>query len=130
MMRSLLETPVAAPHSLGFGAMLLRLCGALALVILLILALAWLTRRAGWARPQAQDAPLLRIMQSQTLGQRERVVLLEVQDRWLLLGVSPGNVTLLSEIARQRDAAEARALPAGAFQQALRNALRKKGRAG
>lgn len=126
MMAPLMQRAAAAPAGLSCGGMLVRLCGALALVILLILALAWLARRAGWTSPQAAGAPLLRIRHSQTLGQRERVVILEVQRRWLLLGVTPGGVTLLGEL----DPADDAAAPAGVFQQTLLRALSNRERGG
>jgi len=116
-------TPAATAHTASVGGLFIRLCGTLALVILLILTLAWLARRAGWGSAPAQGDALLRVRQSLPLGQRERVVLLEVRDRWLLLGVTPESVTLLSEFDAppERDAAAPRR-----FQQRLANAISKK----
>lgn len=122
-------TSAATAHTASVGGLLIRLCGALALVILLILALAWLARRAGWDRSPAQGDALLRVRQSLPLGQRERVVLLEVRDRWLLLGVTPESVTLLSELDALPERDDAASSAPRRFQQILSRAIRHKERA-
>ena len=73
----------------------LQTLGGLALVIALILGVAWLMRRTGAGSGSGQ---LLRIVASQSLGARERVVVVEVGATWLLLGVAPGRVTRVGEM--------------------------------
>ncbi|SFU20119.1 flagellar protein FliO/FliZ [Kosakonia arachidis] len=117
----------AAPISAG--SMLMNLTGALAVVLMLILAIAWLVRRSGWCSALMKDKTLLTVKCSQSLGQRERVVVVEVDQRWLLLGVTPGAVTFLTEIERDAESSETAAHPAtDGFQQALTKAFTTKHR--
>ncbi len=68
----------------------------LALVLLLIWGLGALIKRMGPGRRlQGQS---LRIVASQSVGARERVVVLEVDDTWLVLGVAPGSINRLHEM--------------------------------
>ncbi|SFB95900.1 flagellar biosynthetic protein FliO [Kushneria avicenniae] len=68
----------------------------LALVLLLIWGLGAIIKRMGPGRRlQGQS---LRIVASQSVGARERVVVVEVDDTWLVLGVTPGSVNRLHEM--------------------------------
>jgi flagellar protein FliO/FliZ len=69
---------------MGFG---------LFLVLGLILATAWLARRIG--RFQGTSGGALRIVGGLSMGARERVVLIQVGDTQLLLGVAPGRIQTL-----------------------------------
>jgi flagellar protein FliO/FliZ len=71
----------------------LRIIVSLIFVIMLILAGAWLTRRAGWLR--SGKAPSMRVLGAQSLGSRAYVAMVEVEDARLVLGVTPTQVTLL-----------------------------------
>ena len=42
----------------------------------------------------------LRLVASQIVGQRERVVLIEVGDHWLVAGVAPGSVSALATLPK------------------------------
>ena len=53
---------------------------------------AWLVRR--WM-PQGAQAGLVRIVGATSVGPRERVVVVEVDDTWLVLGVGGGQVRSL-----------------------------------
>ncbi|RKR06094.1 flagellar protein FliO/FliZ [Kushneria sinocarnis] len=64
-------------------------------VVLAIIGLcAWAIRRLGRGRLMGSQRQL-RVIASQNLGQRERVVMVEVEDTWLVLGVAPGSVRTL-----------------------------------
>lgn len=119
-----------AQHSDAVSAstMLMRLSGALALVIFLILAIAWLARRSGRGASLIKGNSALLVRHSLSLGQRERIAIVEAGDRWFLLGVTPGSVTLLSELDKSTEANATSALSKGLFQQALLSTLRKKER--
>lgn len=71
----------------------LRIIVSLIFVIMLILAGAWFTRRAGWLR--SGKAPALRVLGAQSLGGRAYVAMVEVEDARLVLGVTPTQVSLL-----------------------------------
>ena len=85
-------TAVPASDALGWGG-LAQVGGGLLLVIALIGFLAWLLRRLG--RVQGGAAGGLRVLGGLSLGARERVVLIQVGGRQLLLGVAPGRVQTL-----------------------------------
>jgi flagellar protein FliO/FliZ len=74
------------------GGMLQVVLG-LGFVLALMGGLAWLLRRFGG--PQQGSAGTIKIIGGSAVGQRERVVLVEVADTWLVVGVAPGNVTAL-----------------------------------
>lgn len=75
----------------GVGAML-ELALALAFVLAVIVAIAWLTRRMRTA--YGTSGPV-RVIAEVSLGQKERAVLVQVDGRRLLLGVATGAVSLL-----------------------------------
>ncbi len=64
----------------------------LALVVVVILVLAWALRRVSNLHQSHQK---MKVVSSLSLGTRERAVLIEVGDRQLLLGVAAGHVSLL-----------------------------------
>jgi len=70
------------------------------LMLLLVLAAIplalWLLKRLQLVAPGGADRPL-QVAAQLALGARERVVLLRVQDRLLVLGVTAQQVTLLGE---------------------------------
>ncbi|MEZ3500098.1 flagellar biosynthetic protein FliO [Pantoea sp. KPR_PJ] len=128
-MKSYVKPHVVAmlQHGEGVSAstQLIRLSGALALVLLFICGLAWMARRSGWGT-QARGNPQLHVRHSLSLGQRERVAIVEAGNRWFLLGITPTSITLLSEIDKSADEQEGPALSAGLFQQVLLSAMRNK----
>ncbi len=91
------------PAAVSAGGYLQMVLG-LALVLGLVGALAWLMKRLS-ALP-GTGAGLIRVVGAAAVGQRERVVLVEVGETWLLLGVAPGQVRRLHTMAKT-DAADA-----------------------
>jgi flagellar protein FliO/FliZ len=85
-----------AVPTLGAGAVLQTLL-ALAVVIALVFGCAWLARRLG-LQPGSQRGGLVRTIGGASLGGKERVAVVEIGDRWLVLGAAPGNVRLLCEM--------------------------------
>ena len=72
---------------------LLKVTGGLLLVILAIFGSAWVYRRYGNMTPVSNDA--LRVIGGISMGQKERVVLMQVGEEQVLLGVSPGRIECL-----------------------------------
>jgi flagellar protein FliO/FliZ len=70
----------------------------LLLVALLLAATLYLLKRL--AAPRATGV-LLRVISAISLGPRERVVIVEAGETWLVLGVAPGQVNKLHELPRQ-----------------------------
>lgn len=77
----------------------------LVLILLLIWAMAAVLKRFGPGRGVRGRA--LNVVASQSLGGRERVVVVEIENTRLVLGVSPGGVSCLHEMPAKRDDAEA-----------------------
>lgn len=93
---------------------------ALALVIGLIFLCSWLLRRLGPGRQWPGQH--LRVIGSSLLGPRERVVIVEVQGTWLVLGVTGQQISKLHELpAPPAEADDAR--PAGGFAERFAGAL-------
>jgi len=84
-------SPEMAPE-IDLTSAVLQVVVGLGLVILLILALAWVLKRVTRLHNTHQQ---MKVVSSLALGTRERAVLIEVGGRQLLLGVSPGRVSLL-----------------------------------
>ncbi|AFN77249.1 flagellar protein FliO [Stutzerimonas stutzeri DSM 10701] len=83
----------ASMSSAGMGAQLSRLLLGLLLVIGLIFLLAWLLRRVQQLHPRG--AQVIKIVSTQALGPRERLVLVQVGGEQILLGLSAGRITPL-----------------------------------
>jgi len=86
----------APPASLTPG--LVQATLGLALVLAVIWAAAWLLRRVAPAGGSSRSP--IKLIATQAVGQRERVVLVEIADQWLLLGVAPGHVTALQTLPK------------------------------
>lgn len=76
------------------GDKLVQVVGALAAVLLLIAACAWLARR--FARPVGVGGERLNVVAALAIGPRERVLLLRVGTREVLLAVTPGKISSLA----------------------------------
>ncbi|WP_018917811.1 flagellar biosynthetic protein FliO [Vreelandella zhanjiangensis] len=76
-------------------AMLGKTAAALAFVIAMILLCTALLKR--WQNVRPQQGARLRVITSTPVGSRERVVVVEIEDTWLVLGVSGGRITKLHE---------------------------------
>ncbi len=74
----------------------------LMLVLGALAVFAWGMKRFG-PKPQAA-AGGLRIVGGLNLGGRERIVLVEVGDQWIVVGASPGRVNALATLPRQDNA--------------------------
>ncbi|MEO3991277.1 flagellar biosynthetic protein FliO [Pseudocitrobacter cyperus] len=74
---------------------LIQVSGALLGIIVLILAGAWLVKRLGISGANTRGIQGLKVSASASLGPRERVVVVNVEDARLVLGVTANQVTLL-----------------------------------
>ena len=88
------HSTVATTPAIPAGAVLTQVGSVLGGVLLLILFAAWLVRRLGFA-PHARNSKLINVRASCQVGQRERVVIVEVNDTWLVLGVTAQQITPL-----------------------------------
>lgn len=69
------------------------------MVLVLIILIAWLFRKIG-IHP-GNKSGLLKVIASVSVGQKERIILTEIDDTWLILGVAPGHVSLLHRMHRK-----------------------------
>jgi flagellar protein FliO/FliZ len=88
----------AAASASGFFQVLLGLI----VVLGLLAAIAWLLKRFNLTR-LAGNAPV-KIVGGVSVGNRERVVVVEVADQWIVVGVAPGQVNALSTLPRPENA--------------------------
>jgi len=72
----------------------------LALILGGFVALAWFARRY---LPGMGAQGVVKVVGTTTVGARERVVVIEVDNTWLLLGVGGGNVRLLHTLPKPID---------------------------
>ena len=88
-------TVAAAPAiSSGVAGQLTQLVFGLLLVLGLIFFLAWLLRRVQQAGP-AGKGQVIELIGSRALGPRDRLMLVQVGNEQILLGLSPGTITAL-----------------------------------
>ena len=99
------------------AAPLLQVSGAL-------IAAAWLVKRLGFA-PKRTGVNGLKISASASLGARERVVVVDVDDARLVLGVTAGQINLLHKLPPSAPTEE---IPQTDFQSVMKNLLKRSGR--
>lgn len=102
--------PGMQPHTAAPGpstGTLLQTIFALVLVLALLAALAWAAKRYG-PRVTGSSANL-RMVGALNIGGRERIMVVEVGDQWIVVGASPGRVNALATMPKG-DAATSAAL--------------------
>ena len=96
----------------GSAGSMLQVMPGLGAVLALIAVCAWIAKRIGPGRIAGGQA--IKFVASQSVGSRERVVIVEVNQQWLVLGVAPGRVSTLSQMDKPETISEA---PAGSASQ-------------
>ncbi len=104
------------PVSLG------NIVGTLAFVLVLIVAVAWILRRSGVVSHVVKGNHILSVKHSQSIGTRERLVVVEIDNKWLLLGVTQENITRLMTMDKQESPASTPL--ASGFHTALLNCIK------
>ncbi len=82
--------PMSAPY-------LIKLTGGLVLVVAVIFALAWMVKRLNLT--QHSQNGLLRIVAGLAVGTKDRIVLVQVGEEQILLGLSPGRIEKLHTLS-------------------------------
>lgn len=93
---------------ISLGGMLQVLFGLL-VVLAVVAATAWLLRRFSLGQHAMGGA--VRVVGGVALGPRERMVLVEIGETWLVLGVAPGQVSALHTMTRPAEAQVTNVLP-------------------
>lgn len=87
------ESLSAAP-GVSFGTMLQTFAG-LALILALFVGAAWLAKRLGVGNALTTGQGPMRVVGGLSLSTRERILIVEVGDTWLVVGISPGQMRTL-----------------------------------
>ncbi|MEL4871329.1 flagellar biosynthetic protein FliO [Pantoea agglomerans] len=117
-----ISQPSAVP-----GSPLLQVSGALFGIIAFILIAAWLAKRVGLAGKTA-GARGLKVSASTTLGPRERVVIVDVEDARLVLGITASNINVLHKLPPAPVVVDERADAPADFQSVMKSLLKRSGR--
>jgi len=88
----------------GSAGSMLQVLPGLGVVLGLIAVCAWVAKRIGPGRIAGGQA--IKFIASQSLGSRERVVIVEINQQWLVLGVAPGRVSSLGQMDKPETAAQ------------------------
>lgn len=111
--------------AVSFGSALQVALG-LAVVLTMVAGAAWLIKRLGVV--PGGGTGIVRVVGGAAVGQRERVVLVEINGTWIVVGVAPGHVTSLLTMAKPADApADASPPASAAFASWLKQTLEKRG---
>jgi flagellar protein FliO/FliZ len=92
-----IPTPPPAPASSGG---LLQTTMALLFVLAVLVGLAWLLKRYGPKHLNGSQRHI-KLVDSLNLGARERILLLEVGEQWIVVGASAGRMNALTTLPRQ-----------------------------
>ncbi len=76
----------------------LQAMAALGLIVALLVAAAWLARKISGGKGFGQGG--MKVVGGVALGPRERIVLVEVGDTWLVVGIVPGQIRTLHTLPR------------------------------
>lgn len=89
----------SAPAVEAFG--VVKVLFGLGVVLAAVVGAAWLARRFS---PQTMGGTWMRVQGAVAVGARERIMLLEIKETWLVIGVAPGHVNLLHSLPRPAEA--------------------------
>lgn len=114
----------AEPSQVASAGSFFQVLLGLILVLGLMATLAWALKRLGANRPTGNAA--IRIVGGVSVGTRERILVVEAADQWIIVGVAPGSVNALSTMPRQETPPVAAGVPAAPnFSSWLKQALGK-----
>lgn len=85
------------PPAVSSGS-IVQIIFSLLLVLAAIVLVAWLLKRMNMV--QQGHGNLLKVLGGVAIGQRERIVLVEVNDTWLVVGVGPGQIRTLHSLQK------------------------------
>ena len=114
-----------APALPGVGYSILRMMGALVVVLAVFLALVWIYRH--WSRLAVTRgrSPQLQLLEVKPLGNRHALYVIGYQQQRLLVASSPGGVNLLTQLPEATAESSAQEpVAAPAFLQILQRALK------
>lgn len=98
VLRAQTENLAAAPLEPISSPYLLKLTGGLILIVALILLLAWLVKK--FNLNQQSHSGLIKIIAGLSIGTRDRIVLLQIGEEQILVGLTPGRIEKLHTLAK------------------------------
>lgn len=120
------QATVSQPSNVP-GSPLLQVSGALVLILAIIFIVAWLAKRLGFAGKSAGSRGL-KVSASTSVGPRERVVIVDVENARLVLGVTPSQINLLHTLPPAPAENEEMKEKTPDFQSVMKNLLKRSGR--
>jgi flagellar protein FliO/FliZ len=117
-------TTAAAPvPSVSLGGSFLQMLFGLALVLGLLFAGVWFLRKL--TGNVGINGSIARVVGTTPIGTRERIVIVELGQTWLVLGVTPNSINTLAEMPRQPLPPSGKAVPPN-FADWLRNSMNRR----
>lgn len=115
------------PAGPSAGGSLLQTSLALVFVIALMLGLAWLTKRIN-PRGLGGAGSNVKLVGTLSVGTRERILVVEVGEQWIVVGASPGRMNALATMPRQESsvAAQQASLPTANFAEWIKQTIDKR----
>ncbi|MDA8327930.1 MAG: flagellar biosynthetic protein FliO [Betaproteobacteria bacterium] len=92
-------TTTHAEGSLSSAFSLLQVALSLLVILVLIMGMAWFAKRYLSSHTSTNTA--IKMISGLNVGGRERVLLLEVGEQWVVIGVAPGHISTLTTMPRQ-----------------------------
>ncbi len=96
----------------------------LIVVLALMAGAAWLLRRFNTAKGVSNTS--IKIVGAASVGTRERVVVVEIADQWIVVGVAPGRVNALATMQKQETTLTPEAPSSGNFSTWLAQTIEKR----
>lgn len=109
----------------GSADYILKVTVGLAIVVALIFLLAWLVKRMGSFHLSGNDQ--FKVLASLVVGQKERLMLVEIAGEQILIGVAPGQVVKVHDVANKIIIEEKQNNAAELFSKKLKQALKNRG---
>lgn len=95
--------PAALPPPVSGGS-LMQIMFSLLLVVAVIVLVGWLLKRMNMVNTGPGEH--MKLLGGITIGQRERIILVEARDTWLVVGVVPGQIRTLHTLPKPDDLAD------------------------
>ena len=120
-----IPTPPPAPASSAGG--LLSTTFALLFVLALLIGLAWFLKRFGPKNFGGGNSNV-KLVGALSIGARERILVVEVGEQWIVVGASPGRMNALATMPRQEnsEATTTTALPTANFAEWFKQTIDKR----
>ncbi|MEM7562929.1 MAG: flagellar biosynthetic protein FliO [Pseudomonadota bacterium] len=117
------QTDTVAPLEPLSSPYLLKLTGGLILVVVIIFGLAWMLKKLNIN--QASQNGLIRIVAGLSIGTRDRIVLLQVGEEQILVGLTAGRIQKLHTLAEPLAVSDETSVPS-VFAEKLQQMMRHK----